>query len=73
MTDSLSLKVVADADFVCADDFTGIIIKRRRRWLAIVPGCACCWPTEVLGAYRSRTQAAIALAEHAEFNGFTVH
>jgi hypothetical protein len=30
MTDSLSLKVVADADFVCADDFTGIIIKRRQ-------------------------------------------
>jgi hypothetical protein len=73
MTDNLSLKVAADADFVWADEFSGIIIKRRRRWLAIVPGCACCWPTEILGAYRSRTQAAIALAEYTEFNGFTVH
>jgi hypothetical protein len=73
MSDSLSLKVAADADFVRAEEFTGIVIKRRRRWLAIVPGCACCWPTEILGAYRSRTQAAIALAEYAEVNGFTVH
>jgi hypothetical protein len=73
MTDNLSLKVAADADFVRAEEFTGIIIKRRRRWLAIVPGCACWAPTEVLGAYCSRTEAAIALAEYAEFNGFTVH
>jgi hypothetical protein len=73
MADSVSLKMAADADFVCSEEFIGIIIKRRRRWLAIVPGCACCSPTEILGAYRNRTQAAIALAEYAEFNGFTVH
>jgi len=67
---------MADADLVCAEDFTGIIIKRRRRWLAIVPGCPCCAPTEILGRYATRTDAAIALAENADaydVNGSVVH
>jgi hypothetical protein len=53
-------------DFVWTDGFTGVILKRRHRWLAVIPGCPCCVPTEVLGSYSTRTQAAIALAEEAE-------
>jgi hypothetical protein len=45
-SESLSLKasVVANADFVRAEEFTGIIINRGRRWLALIPGCPCCAP-----------------------------
>jgi len=67
---------VADADFVWTEDFTGVIIEHRRRWLAVILGCPCCAPTEILGPYNTRTQTAIALADHAEvFNveGFIEH
>ena len=41
--------------FVVAEDFfTGVIIKRRRRWQAVVLGCPCCVPIENLGCYETR-------------------
>jgi hypothetical protein len=33
---------MADADFVCTEEFTGVITEHPRGWLAVIPGCSCC-------------------------------